>query len=197
MMVPEDLPELKVILVGDSGVGKTSLINVFIGEDFNENEVPTATGSFVVKDIEVENQKYSLNIWDTAGQEKYKHLTKLFYKGSSIVIFVFDVTNLLSFDNLQAWIDEVESIIDTNDYSFGIVGNKTDKIMNEQIKEEKVAEFAEKNGVMYKLVSAKSNPKGFTDLLKKLIQKRAPSRTTFRIDKDNNKPTKNQKNCNC
>ena len=88
---------IKVILLGESGVGKTSLINAAIGLDFDEKLSPTFSSSFVVKNFIKNNKKYNLNIWDTAGQEMYRSLTKLFIKNAKIVIFVYGIDNKVSF----------------------------------------------------------------------------------------------------
>lgn len=81
---------IKVILLGETGTGKTSLINVSIGINFKEKLDLTFSNSYVIKKININNQIYNLEIWDTIGQERYKHLTKLFFKGSKIVILVYD-----------------------------------------------------------------------------------------------------------
>ena len=84
--------KIKVILVGDAGVGKTSLIKVTIGKEFNEEEKSTIYSTFSIKTIQINKKKYNLYIWDTMGQEKLKSLTKIFFKNSKIVVLVYDIT---------------------------------------------------------------------------------------------------------
>ena len=84
---------LKVIFVGDSGVGKTNLINVSSYGSFNEQEATTSNASYVVKKTEVDGQKVNLYLWDTIGQERMRAITKLFFNDSKIVLIVYDITN--------------------------------------------------------------------------------------------------------
>ena len=164
----EKIP-LKVILLGNSGVGKTNLINTCIGMEFDHGNIPTTSGSFVQKTIEIEDKIYLLNLWDTAGQETYKSLTKIFLKKSNIVIFVYDITDLKSFKDLESWIQISDEMIENN-FLCAIVGNKTDLYMREQVNEEQARKYAESKGMQFQLVSAKENPKVFGLFLKELIE---------------------------
>ena len=94
---------IKAILLGESGVGKTNLINVSIGLDFDESIGSTYFNSFVEKMFKINNEKYIMHLWDTIGQEKFRPLTKLFYKDSKIVIFVYDKANKKSYEALNYW----------------------------------------------------------------------------------------------
>ena len=95
--------EIKVILVGEPGTGKTSLINVSVGSKFQENTQSTLLSTFIQKKINKNGKKYILNIWDTAGQEKYHAVTKIFIKNSKIVIFVYAIDSEESFKGLQTY----------------------------------------------------------------------------------------------
>ena len=165
----EDTISIKAILIGDVFVGKTSLINVSIGLDFNPTEKATISSTYVEKKITIDSQKYCINLWDTAGQETLKSLTKLFFKGSQIVIFVYDITDKKSFVGLKQWVEEVEKIIE-NKYVCGIVGNKKDLYSKEQVNEDEAIEYAKSKGMKFKLVSAKDNPKLFNDFLEELVK---------------------------
>lgn len=170
-MSEEDPEELKVILIGDSGVGKTNLINTSVGLQFVEFGNPTISGSFVSKTIELgNNKKCIVNIWDTAGQEAYKGVTKLFFKGSQIVILVYDIVSANSLQSLKEWAKTSEEIIEC-EHIYGIVGNKNDLFLNAQVNEEEVKEFAESLKTNYKLVSAKTDPQSFIDYLTELVKK--------------------------
>ena len=164
----EKIP-LKVILLGNSGVGKTNLINTCIGMEFDHGNIPTTSGSFVQKTIKIDDKIYLLNLWDTAGQETYKSLTKIFLKKSNIVIFVYDITDLKSFKDLESWIQISDEMIENN-FLCAIVGNKTDLYMREQVNEEQARKYAESKGMQFQLVSAKENPKVFCNFLKELIE---------------------------
>ena len=103
-----------------------------------------------------------------AEHERLKSLTKIFFKGSQIVIFVYDITQKKSFVGLQKWVEDAENIID-NKYICGIVGNKQDLYYQEEVKEEDVKEYAKSKGMKYILVSVKEEPKSFNDFLEELL----------------------------
>ena len=160
---------MKVILIGNSGVGKTNLINTCIGLNFDEGTNPSTSGSFVQKKINIGYKQYILNIWDTAGQETYKSITKIFIKNSELVIYVYDITDIKSFNDLEDWIKMTVEMIG-NDYIGAIVGNKDDLYLNSQVNEEEARKYAESKGMKFQLVSAKTNPGLFTEFLKEIIQ---------------------------
>ena len=161
--------QIKAILLGNSGVGKTNLINTCVGMEFDHGTIPTTSGAFVQKNIKIDDKEYIINLWDTAGQETYKSLTKIFLKKSQIVIFVYDITDLKSFKDLESWIKISEEMID-NDFVSAIVGNKVDLYMIEQVNEETARKYAESKGMLFQLVSAKDNPKSFSNFLKELVE---------------------------
>ena len=167
----ENKIQIKAILLGNAGVGKTNLINTCVGLNFDNVNNPTTTGSFVSKNIKLNDKNYIINLWDTAGQERYKSITKIFLKKSEIVFFVYDITNLKSFNDLKEWIDISKEMID-NEFVGAIVGNKTDLYMYEQVNEEEARKFAEANGLLFKLVSAKKDPRIFINFLNELIDER-------------------------
>ncbi len=172
MSAEEEKPEkiqIKAILLGNSGVGKTNLINTCVGMEFDHGTVPTTSGAFVQKIIKIDDKEHIINLWDTAGQETYKSLTKIFLKKSQIVIFVYDITDLKSFRDLESWIKISEEMID-NDFVSAIVGNKVDLYMIEQVNEETARKYAESKGMLFQLVSAKENPNSFSNFLKELVE---------------------------
>ena len=190
--------EIKAILLGNSGVGKTNIINTCVGLNFESGNNPTSSGSFVSKNIKLKDKSYIINLWDTAGQERYKSITKIFLKKSEIVFFVYDITDKKSFIDLQEWIDICKEMID-NEYVGAIVGNKIDLYLNEQVNEDEALKFAENNGLLFKLISAKKEPKVFVTFLKELIEERegilkGNSKEHISIRKD---IVENKKPCNC
>ena len=193
--------EIKVILVGESGTGKTSLINIAMGVKFVEGvEASTSTASFVTKKIKIGGKSYSLNLWDTIGQEKFRSLTKIFIKDSKIVIFVYDITRLDSFKELNYWFKTIQDVLGDSAV-LGIAGNKHDLFMKEEVKEEVAEKYAEEKGVPFKLTSAK-NPLSFNtfleDLLKKYIEKSGgviQSNDGKKLEENKDKQDKGKKCC--
>ena len=197
--IENEKEDIKVILLGEPGTGKTCLINVAIEEKFIESTESTAGSTFVSKTFTRDDQDYIVDIWDTAGQEKYRALTKIFIKGSKIVIFVYAIDNKKSFDELKNyWINMTKDILG-EETIYGIVGNKTDLYLNEEVKESEASEYAESLGMKFKTVSAKSEPGGFVQYLNELFDdylEKNPDKTRSKsllINKNNLK--KQKKNC--
>ena len=163
---------LKVILLGEMMVGKTNLINRLMGDEFNENESATSTSSFCLKDLTIKGNKYTIQVWDTIGQEKLRQLTKMFYTNSKIVIFVYDITNKESFEEIKNyWVNDVEEKLGKNVIK-GIVGNKIDLFLNEQISQIEVEEYAKSINAEFIVTSAKTdNPEKFENFLAVLYGK--------------------------
>ena len=156
----------KVIVVGDSGVGKTTLISRVI-DKFNENTLSTFGVSYVSKDIDIEGTLVTFDIWDTAGQEKYHSLNRLFYNGTKICIIVYDITNNESFQNvINFWYKEITNEI-SDKVIFGLAGNKSDLYSKEEVKEEDARNFANEKKMIYSLVSSYQNT-GIDELFNQL-----------------------------
>ena len=164
----EKIHELKVILVGNSGVGKTNLINVLTGRKFEQSIMTTTISTFVEKKMEMGNKKYNLEIWDTAGQEKFHSLTKLFIKESRIVLFVYDITDKNSFTEIKSWVKIVKEVLDDK-FVMGLAGNKKDLFLKEVINEVKGKEKAKEIGAIFKLTSAKEG-EGIHELMESLLK---------------------------
>ena len=164
----EKIHELKVILVGNSGVGKTNLINVLTGRKFEQSIMTTTISTYVEKKMEMGNKKYNLEIWDTAGQEKFHSLTKLFIKESRIVLFVYDITDKNSFTEIKSWVKIVKEVLDDK-FVMGLAGNKKDLFLKEVINEVKGKEKAKEIGAIFKLTSAKEG-EGIHELMEYLLK---------------------------
>ena len=144
-------------MLGESGVGKTCLINRYIDDVFKIYPI-TKTASFKshLMIAPYGNSEIQQMIWDTAGQEIYRSLASFYYKDSDAVIFVYDITNQNSFDQLSYWINEVKQHAGDN-ILLTIAGNKSDILENEVVDLGTVKEFAQKNSASFFLVSAKVN----------------------------------------
>ena len=193
--------EIKVILIGDSGVGKTNLINIALGLGFNAKQEATSAASFSRLNIKTETNNISIDLWDTIGQEKYKQLTKLFYNNSRIVIFVYDIASRITFEGLTFWINDIKEQIG-NDYVAGVIGNKSDLYLEEEVKREEGDVLAKSINAEFLLISAKNNERiKFIDFLKVLVEK-GVSNGIIDLGKNNNivlkkdKEIKKKKCCN-
>ena len=108
MMDDDETLICKVVLIGESGVGETSIIQRFTSNTFSSTQSSTGGANFVEKEMNIENQKIKFEIWDTAGQEKFRSLAKVFYNNASVCVMVYDITNKRSFDELKSfWADNV------------------------------------------------------------------------------------------
>ena len=144
----------KIIFIGDIYVGKTSIINVLMGQKFN-NEYEASIGvDFFSKTIKYKGKTIKLQIWDSAGQEKFRSLIPNYIRGSSLVFIVYDITNKKSFDNLQTWIDFVNNIENSN---IVILGNKVDLDSQRQVTTEEVEKFCEEKNYDFYEISAKED----------------------------------------
>ncbi|GFY51856.1 ras-related protein rab7 [Trichonephila inaurata madagascariensis] len=128
-MDPRKRPILKVILLGDSAVGKTSLMNQYIHKKFTDTYKATIGADFYTKDIIVDNKIVTLQIWDTVGQERFQSLGVAFYRGADCVVLVYDVSSPASYHSLEVWKDEFlihGAPRDPRNFPFVVIGNKID-----------------------------------------------------------------------
>ena len=153
------VPGCKVVLLGDSGVGKTCIISRYISGTFESNTASTNGASYASKIVKYDQlgKTLSLDIWDTAGQEKYKALTKFFYKDAAVAILVYDITRKESFDNLRDyWYTQLQQNGGKN-LVLGVAGNKCDMYEKEAVPENEAREFANKINAIFSLTSAQNN----------------------------------------
>ena len=128
--------KIKIIVVGDSGVGKTNLINRFATDKFDTNSKATIGVEFVYKTLKINKEVIKVEVWDTAGQERYRAITSSYYKGAKGAIIVYDITNEDSFNNVESWMNEVTKKGKT-DMQFLLVGNKKDLVNDRKVTEQK------------------------------------------------------------
>jgi len=120
---------LKVIILGDSGVGKTSLMNQYVNKKFNAQYKATIGADFLTKEVTVDDRLVTMQIWDTAGQERFQSLGVAFYRGADSCVLVYDVVQPKTFDNLDSWRDEFliqAGPRDPDNFPFVVLGNKID-----------------------------------------------------------------------
>lgn len=163
--MPSALPDkkcfVKIVAIGDSGVGKTSLIQMFEHSRFTENFKPTIGADFSNKEITVEGKVVTLQIWDTAGQERYQSLGTAFYRGADCAFLVYDITNNWSFENINNWKDSFlqKSMVSMPEsFPFMVVGNKLDIAEDDRAVETSDAqEYCDSNGMSFIETSARNN----------------------------------------
>ena len=163
----------KIVLIGESGVGKTSIISRYINNSFDLQVLTSSSAQFISKIIYLTDEiSLKFDIWDTAGQEKFRSLAKIFYKDAKVIILVYDITNKASFDNLKNyWFNEIEEN-SISDVILAIVGNKDDLYENEQVSIDEGKKFAKEKNAIFKRTSALSNrniESLFLDIAKKII----------------------------
>ena len=147
---------IKVVLIGNSGVGKTCISSRYISDKYMEPEGSTVGASYFQKYLEIDGKYLQLDIWDTAGQEKYRSMGKMFYKDAYIVIFVYDITDKKSFLDLkEVWYDELKSTGEKNTV-YAVVGNKSDLYLEEKVDENEARKWANEIGAVFGVVSAKT-----------------------------------------
>ena len=165
----DDEIKFKILVLGDSSVGKTTLLLKYVDGYFPTLYVATIGVEFKTKKINVDGIDITLQIWDTAGQERFRSVTKSFLKGADGIIYVYDVTNKESFDNLKTWINTAEESI--TDFKKIIIGNKIDIEDKKKVSTEMLEKFCEKQDLKGLETSAKNgtNVNEMFELLTKMI----------------------------
>jgi len=164
----------KLLLIGDSGVGKSCILVRFVDNTFEEDQVCTIGVDFKVKMMEVQDKKINLTIWDTAGQEKFRSLTSSYYRGTNGIILVYDVTNRESFDNIEMWIGEVNMYTSNITPVKLLVGNKIDK-EDREVSREEGENLAKEKGMVFIETSAKTKvgiQQAFEEIVQKIIDEK-------------------------
>ena len=160
--------EIKVVILGESGVGKSNIINRYNGGEFNPNSLPNNSSFFMSKNLIFGEKIYRINLWDTAGQEKYHSLTKIFLKETKIVFLVYAINDKLSFEKLDFWYKIVKESCE--DAILAIIGNKKDLYEEEQINEEEAIKKAQSFNATFGLTSALEEDTGFDEIITKVIK---------------------------
>ncbi|KAI8891405.1 hypothetical protein K501DRAFT_319396 [Backusella circina FSU 941] len=174
-MSQSNIPTLKLLLIGNSNVGKSSLLLRFTDDTFLPQEEVSATigVDFKVSMMQLDGQTYKLTIWDTAGQERFRTLTSSYYRGAQGVILVYDVSSRETFDALQTWWNEVNTYCSSPDVVKMIVGNKVDKASSRVVSYDEGATLARKLQSMFVECSAKTKigvEEAFEELVTKIVQ---------------------------
>lgn len=149
--------QFRLILIGDSTVGKSSLLKYFTEGKFTDECDPTVGVDFYARLIEVkQGVRVKLQLWDTAGQERFRSITRSYYRNSVGALIVFDITNRRSFENLAGWLHESRAHIEPQKVVYVVVGHKADRDDERQVTTREGRMFAEMNGLKYVETSAKT-----------------------------------------
>lgn len=145
----------KLLLIGDSGVGKSCLLLRFADDTYTESYISTIGVDFKIRTIELEGKMIKLQIWDTAGQERFRTITSSYYRGAHGIIVVYDVTDNESFNNVKQWLHEIDRYASENVNKL-LVGNKSDLSSKRAVTFEQGKEFADSLGIEFVETSAKN-----------------------------------------
>jgi small GTP-binding protein len=148
------MDRIKLILVGDESVGKTSIITQFSEHQFTNEYIPTIGSDKIIKEIEIKGEKLKVEIWDTVGQEQYRTVNKIFIKNAQIALIVYDITNKDSFNNLNFWLQEINNN-NSKKVICCVLSNKTDLYENQVVESEEGKNFAAEKKMKFFETSAK------------------------------------------
>ncbi|XP_065212131.1 ras-related protein Rab-10 [Planococcus citri] len=186
----------KLLLIGDSGVGKTSILFRFSDDAFTTTFISTIGIDFKIKTVELRGKKIKLQIWDTAGQERFHTITTSYYRGAMGILLVYDITNEKSFENIVKWLRNIDEHAN-EDVEKMILGNKCDMESKRAVSKEKGEAIAREHGIRFMETSARCNTNindAFMELTSSILNKttgrdptEAPDRVT--IDRRNEKTT--------
>jgi len=157
----------KILIVGDSGVGKSALLLRYVDDAFQETFISTIGVDFKMKTVQLENKVVKLQIWDTAGQERFRTITSTYYRGAHGIIIAYDVTDRGTFNNLAYWLSEVHkySVLDVR---VMIVGTKSDLVSKRQVETKEAEEWAKQRQFTFVETSAK-NAENVENAFKRIV----------------------------
>ncbi|EER02741.1 RAS small GTpases RIC1/ypt1, putative, partial [Perkinsus marinus ATCC 50983] len=156
IMNPEYDYLFKLLLIGDSGVGKSCLLLRFADDTYTESYISTIGVDFKIRTIELDGKTIKLQIWDTAGQERFRTITSSYYRGAHGIIIVYDVTDRESFNNVKHWVQEIDKYA-TENVSKLLVGNKSDLTSKKVVTYDEGKELADQLGISFLETSAKNS----------------------------------------
>jgi len=188
--------QFKLVLLGDTSVGKSSLVIRFVKGQFNDYQESTIGAAFLSQIVRLDDSTVKFEIWDTAGQERYHSLAPMYYRGAGAAIIVFDITSRPSFSRAESWVKELQTQ-GNKDAVIALAGNKVDRADDREVSQADAEKFAEANGIFYMETSAKENinvKELFMELARR-VPKEAPEKVDDTVWMDEPDNTNNKKKC--
>lgn len=173
----------KILFLGDTSVGKTSLLLRITENAFNSEGIPTVGVDVKYKYISFNSKKIRVDLWDTAGQERFRGIAKNYFRGAHGIIFVFDVTNKKTLDTLKTWIHDAKSNLPSDMSEMIVVGNKIDNEEKREVSKKNFEDFGEKQNIEIFEASAKTG-QGVDEFMKRLIEKMYANENIGKINAD-------------
>merc|ERR1712167_316919 len=168
---------IKLLLIGDSGVGKSCLLCRYSDDVFNSNFITTIGIDFKIRTIELDGAKIKLQIWDTAGQERFRTITQAYYRGAMVILLVYDVTDDKTFNNIRTWMRNIEQHANEQVVKI-LLGNKSDMPEKKMVTKEQGEQLAEEFDIQFFETSAKTNEnveEAFTAIARAIKDKKPAS----------------------
>lgn len=138
----------KIVMIGDSGVGKSNLLSRFVDNTFNMDSKPTIGVEFATKTTTIDGKSIKNQIWDTAGQERFRAITNAYYRGAVGAIIAFDLTKSKSFENVQKWLGQLKDNAEPR-ITVMLVGNKSDLAEMREVRQELIEDYVNQNRLLY------------------------------------------------
>lgn len=148
--------QIKLLMIGDSGVGKTCLLLRYANDSFSPTFITTIGIDFKIKNIEIDDKRVKLQIWDTAGQERFRTITTSYFRGAQGIVLVYDVTDRRSFESIRNWISQIQQHADVHVNKI-LVGNKCDMLDEKVVSTEEGQKLASEFGMLFFETSAKND----------------------------------------
>ncbi|KAJ3085174.1 Ras- protein Rab-5C [Quaeritorhiza haematococci] len=162
--------QVKLVLLGEAAVGKSSLVLRFVNNEFQENKEPTIGAAFLTQKCKLEDKIIKFEIWDTAGQERFHSLAPMYYRNAQAAIVAYDITKAASLDKAKSWVKELQRQANPN-IVIALVGNKLDLVSARAVPTEEAQAYANEAGLLFTEASAKSGEnvmEVFTEIAKKI-----------------------------
>ncbi|CAN0301070.1 unnamed protein product [Ectocarpus sp. 12 AP-2014] len=162
--------QIKLLMIGDSGVGKTCLLLRYANDSFSQTFITTIGIDFKIKNIDLDSKRIKLQIWDTAGQERFRTITTSYFRGAQGILLVYDVTDKKSFNSIRNWVAQIQQHADVAVNKI-LIGNKCDMDEDREVSREEGAQLAAEYGIQFFETSAKNDinvEKGFITIAREV-----------------------------